>query len=122
MVLDTRAHVNIGTSVIDMKLQAYEDNIDHMSEYKLREWKGAFGARPIVCFEAWAMIYRDAARKKLQVQHFYWALYWMRTYQIETEAARTCKTDPKTFRKKVRKMIEILAAKMTKVVSECVIH
>ena len=117
MVLTILSHVMIGASVINMTF-SIEDNTDCMSSYKLREWKGAFGVRPIVCFEAWAMIAREAIRKSLQVRHFYWTLYWMRTYQIETEAARHLSTNPKTMRQKVRAMIKLLSATMPRVVRD----
>jgi hypothetical protein len=115
MPLSTKAHVQIGTSTIGMRYE-HLNNIDCMSDYKLREWKGAFGVRPIVCCEAWMMISSKASIKKLSIIHFYWALYWLRTYQIETEAARVLKTNPKSLREKVREIIRLLAGAMNKVV------
>jgi len=64
------------------------------------------------------MISKKALKKKLSVTHFYWALYWMRTYQIETDAARNLTTNPKTLREKVRVMIRLLSGEMNRVVSE----
>lgn len=98
MVLSLRGHVIIGTSTINMSY-CFVDNIDCMTSYKLREWKAAFGVRPIVCCEAWAIIAKRASMKKLSPKHFYWALCFMRTYQVETE------------------VIDLLSASMPKVVS-----
>ena len=118
MPLGVAAHVRIGTAIIGMNYSHVDESLDCMSNYKLTEWKGAFGVRPVVCFEAWVMISKKALKKKLSVTHFYWALYWMRTYQIETDAARNLTTNPKTLREKVREMIRLLSAEMNKVVSE----
>jgi hypothetical protein len=117
MPLNTEAHVQIGTSIIGMTYVHHANNIDCMSNYKLREWKAAFGIRPIVCCEAWMMISSKAVTNKLTVTHFYWTLYWMRTYQIESEAARVLKTNPKTLREKVRQIVRLLSGAMNNVVS-----
>ena len=116
MPLITKSHVKIGTSIIGMTY-THMDNLDCMSDYKLREWKAAFGVRPVVCCEAWMMISQQALHRKLYVVHFYWALYWMRTYQTETEAARTLNTNPKTMREKVQEIVYLLSCAMSKVVS-----
>jgi hypothetical protein len=94
------------------------ENLDCMSNYKLEEWKGAFGHRPIVCCEAWTMIHTRATAQKLTVAHFYWALYWMRTYQTEHQAARDLGTNPKTFREKVKAVVLLLSQSMHRVVSK----
>lgn len=119
MPLNTESHVQIGTSIIGMTYE-YANNIDCMSNYKLREWRAAFGIRPIVCCEAWFMISSKAFTKKLNVTHFYWALYFMRTYQTETELARALKTNPKTLREKVREIVRLLSGAMNKVVSNSI--
>jgi hypothetical protein len=119
MPLNTESHVQIGTSIIGMTYE-HANNIDCMSNYKLREWKAAFGIRPIVCCEAWLMISSKALTKKLNVTHFYWALYFMRTYQTESELARSLKTNPKTLQEKVRDIVRLLSGAMNKVVSNSI--
>jgi len=52
MPLSVAAHVRIGTAIIGMSYSHEDEKLDCMSKYKLTEWKGAFGVRPIVCFEA----------------------------------------------------------------------
>ena len=116
MVVSVRGHVVCGTSTINMYYR-YVDNDDCMTKCKLREWKGAYGVRPIVCFKAWAMISKQASKKKLSIKHFYWALYWMRTYQVETEAARILGTNAKTLRAKSKSIVRILADAMPRMVS-----
>ena len=93
---------------------SFVDNIDCMSKYKLVEWKAAFGHRPIVCLEAWIMIRKEAGNKKLSVNHYFWALYWMRTYETETNAARQVGSNPKTLREKVKLVVGLLSQKMHK--------
>ena len=116
MILSVEAHVQFGAAAIKMPYsQMY--NIDCMSGNKLREWKGAFGQRPIVCCEAWTMIQSKAAARNLSVSHFYWALYWMKTYQTETETARDLSTNPKTLREKVKAVVVLLSQHMHRVVS-----
>lgn len=115
MVLSLRGHVIIGTSTINMQY-SFVDNIDCMSHYKLREWKAAFGVRPVVCYEAWAIIAKRASVEKLSPKHFYWALYFMRTYQVETDIARNLGTDSKTLRGKVKQVIHLLSSSMSKVI------
>jgi hypothetical protein len=82
-----------------MEYEHHANNIDCMSSYKLCKWKAAFGIQPIVCCEAWAVISSKAVAKQLKVTHFYWTLYWMRTYQIESEAVRVLKIQ-RCFEKK----------------------
>jgi hypothetical protein len=116
MILTVEAHVQFGAAAIKMTYSQM-DNIDCMSANKLREWKGAFGQRPIVCCEAWTMIQSKAAARNLSVSHFYWALYWMKTYQSETETARDLSTTPKTLREKVKDVVVLLSQHMHIVVS-----
>jgi hypothetical protein len=116
MVLSLRGHVIIGTSTINMRY-CFVDNIDCMTRYKLREWKAAYGVRPVVCYEAWAMIAKRASMKKISPKHFYWALYFMRTYQVESDMARNLCTDSKTLREKTKQVIDLLSSSMPKVVS-----
>lgn len=114
---DIEAHVEIGTSTIGMSY-TYKDNLDCMSDYKLREWKAAFGVRPVICTEAWIMISKQAKRKNFEVKHFYWALHFMRTYKTETELARALKTNPKTLRYRVKGIVKLLFQNAHRVVSK----
>ena len=63
------------------------------------------------------MIHVQAEKKGLGVTHFYWALYFMRTYATEMELARNLNTKPKTFSRKVKEVIKVLSSKMHLVVS-----
>ena len=116
MILSVEAHVQLGAAAIKM-IYSPMDNIDCMSRNKLREWKGAFGQRPIVCCEAWTMIQSKASLMNVSATHFYWALYWMKTYQTETETARDLGTNPKTLREKVKAVVVLLSQNMHRVVS-----
>ena len=116
MSLDVAAHVAIGASVIGMNYRKV-DNLDGLAKYKLREWRGAYGVRPIVCLQAWFMIHKQANRHGCSTIHFYWALHFMKTYKTETEIARHVKTTPKTFRLRVKTIIKLLAGNVHRVVS-----
>ncbi len=50
----TKANVIMGCSIITMKYTENYDNMNHMSEYKLRERKGAYCVRPLLITETWA--------------------------------------------------------------------
>jgi len=116
MYYDIKAHVLFGASAIQMKYD-YVQNLDCMSNYKLVEWKGAFGVRPIVCCEAWTMIHSQAECMNITITHFYWALYWMRTYQTEVQCARNLRTNPKTLREKYKAVLLLLSRNIHRVVS-----
>jgi hypothetical protein len=117
MIYSIGTHVCYGAAAIKMHYTHDPDSLDCMSLYKLKEWKGAFGHRPFVCCQAWTMIYAEAGRKKISITHFYWALYWMRTYQTEDQASRNLGTNPKTFREKVKTVVLVLSQNMSRVVS-----
>lgn len=88
-----------------------------LSSYKLREWNSAFGVRPEVCCDAWALIHAQAAHNGHSITHLFWCLHFMRSYQVENECARSLKTNPKTLRERVKAMMKLLSCNMPRVVS-----
>lgn len=120
MILSLKAHIEYGSATVGLKVNYIENLLDGMSKYKLTEWKASFGVRPIVCHETWIMIQPKISSSKtcLSIQHFYWALFWMKTYPTESVAARTLGTNAKTLREKVGEMIRILSTSMPRVVGK----
>jgi hypothetical protein len=44
----------------------------------------------------------------MQLKHFFWAMYFMKTYQSEDNLSNTMNTTPKTFREKAKTIIKLL--------------
>ena len=90
---------------------------DYLNKHGFRQWKSAYGIRPIVAYEGWMYIHRKASSSKIRLVHLFWTLHWMKTYQTEDNLARTFRTTSKTYREKVRVVLKLLAKTMPKVVS-----
>ena len=96
------------------------DAVDTLNCHALRKWKAAYGHRPQVILDAWCLIENNETRrkKKYELKHLFWALYFMKNYMSEDSLAGTLHATPKTLREKVRGILQLLAKQNGVKVSE----
>ena len=112
--------VTLGMALVNAtyRPQNLPDAVDTMNCHALRKWKAAYGHRPRVLLDAWCLIENRARHQKLKMKHMFWALYFLKNYTSEDSLAGTSNTTPKTFREKVRGILQLLAKQHGVKVSE----
>lgn len=124
-VLDYEPFLRIGLDLANLKFvkakNAGDDLFDHahdgLSSTTFRSWRSNYGHRPIVVYEAWRRIEDEARSKRYKTAHFFWALHFMKSYDIEDNLAAKFGVTPKTFRKRVKQLMDLLSQEFYSLVS-----
>mmetsp|Transcript_7735 Transcript_7735/g.20247 ORF Transcript_7735/g.20247 Transcript_7735/m.20247 type:complete len:123 (-) Transcript_7735:24-392(-) len=73
-----------------------------------RRFKALFGASATVVATLWIMILTKAQTIGAGPKHLLWALHFLKVYSVEDVSAEVVGTDPKTWRKWVWRMVDLM--------------
>ena len=108
--LNLRKLTKIGLELLNTKVLPMDDKPhDGLSAVMFRTWRSHYGHRPKVIFDAWCLIEEEAKKLKCKPKHFFWALHFMKCYDVEDNLSSKFGVTPKTFRKWVKEVMSILA-------------
>ena len=82
-----------------------------------RQYKSFFGASIETICVLWYLLDDRQSRPSFSMKHLFWALAWLKQYTTETVLAANMGTTPKTFRNRVREVLEAINARYADVVS-----
>jgi hypothetical protein len=90
------------------------------SDESLKDFRAHFGMAPGSVINLWFRI-DQAMRIPVGAKpiHLLWALLHLKVYGSQTVMARMCKTNRKTFRKWVKKMVRAIHSIASRIVSRC---
>ena len=125
-VLDYETFLRIGLDLANLKIVnlanaaddfAFDHAHDGLSSTTFRSWRSNYGHRPKVVLKAWRRIEDEACKKRYKAAHFFWALHFMKSYDIEDNLAAKFGVTPKTFRKRVKQLMHLLSQEFYNLVS-----
>jgi len=91
-----------------LKYLKKEFDSNQVTKTNHRDFRAGFGISPTVCSYVWNQIHEEESN--LAPEHLLWALLFLKVYKTETVHASIVKTDEKTFREKVFKIIELISS------------
>ena len=117
--LDLKSLTIIGLELIKKNsLPPTDDDLhDGLSSTAFRTWRSNYGHRPRVIYDAWCLIEDEMYEEKCKPKHFFWALHFMKSYDVEDNLAPRFGVTPKTFRKRVKQAMQCLAQRFYTLVS-----
>ena len=90
-------------------------DINNITSTHHRNFRSGFGVSPRVCSVVWNAM--DTEYHQLSREHLLWALHFLKVYSNETNLSATLRTNEKTFRDKVFKVIDSISDKSEDIVS-----
>ena len=111
--------ISIGFSVIhdDTAAQRARTNPDEMlqNKTKMRKWRAHFGVLPVVCIDILNMF--DDRDIHCKIEHLFWALIYLKSYDTEDKLASYLSVSNKTLRQHIWKTLRQMKGLSKDVVS-----